>query len=260
MTYETIIYEEKDGIAIITLNRPQSLNAINTKLAQEFEEVVVKVSEDDDIRVVIITGGNKVFCVGADIKEAITKETTLLQQINIRRHYRFYQKIEDMGKPVIAAIAGHCLGGGLEIALACDLRIVAENTSIGDAHSKIGVIGGAGATTRLPRLVGMTKAKEMIFTGDPIDAQEAYRIGLVNKVVPVESLMDEAMKMAETLQQRPPITLRLSKMCINDGMRMDLLSSLEYEQKCSVILGLSEDTKKGIKAFIEKRKPVYKGN
>lgn len=258
MAYETIICEEKDGIAIVTLNRPEQLNAISVKLAEELGEVIDKVTVDDAIRVMIITGGNKVFCVGADIREP-RSEMTLLQQINIRRNYRFYQKIEDMGKPVIAAIAGHCLGGGLEMAMACDLRIAAENASIGDAHSRIGVIGGAGATVRLPRLVGMTKAKEMILTGEPIDAQEAYRIGLVNKVVPVESLMDEAMRMAQTLKQRPPITLRLSKMCINDGMRMDLLSALEYEQKCFTIVGLSEDAKEGMRAFAEKRKPEYTG-
>ena len=258
MAYETITYEDKDGIGILTLNRPQNLNAITMQLAKEVEEVIDNIAQDDTIRVLIITGGNKVFCVGADIREP-RPEMTLLQSINSRRNYRFYQKIEDMGKPVICAIAGHCLGGGLEMAMACDLRIAAENASIGDAHSKIGVIGGAGSTVRLPRLVGMTKAKEMIYTGDPIDAQEAYRIGLVNKVVPVESLLDEAMKMAETLKQRPPITLRLAKMCINDGMRMDLLSALEYEQKCSVIQGSSEDTKEGMRAFAEKRKPVYKG-
>src|SRR5262249_48118571 len=159
-----------------TLNRPKALNAINARLAQELEEVVDVVADDDAIRAVILTGGNKVFCVGADIKESVTRETTLLRQINVRRNYRFYQKLEDMGKPVIAAIAGHCLGGGLEIAIACDLRVAAENASIGDAHSRIGVIGGAGATVRLPRLIGVAKAKEMILFGDPISASEAYRI------------------------------------------------------------------------------------
>jgi enoyl-CoA hydratase len=259
MSYETLLYDVKDGVAVITLNRPKNLNAINAKLAQELEEAVDKAADDDGIRVVILTGGDKVFCVGADIKESVTRETSLLRQINVRRNYRFYQKLDDMGKPVIAAIAGHCLGGGLEIAIACDLRIAADNASIGDAHSKIGVIGGAGATARLPRLIGIAKAKEMILLGDPISASEAYRINLVNKVVPAATLLDEAMAMARKLSERPPITLRLAKMCINDGMRMDLLSALEYEQKCSVILRHSADTKEGMKAFAEKRKPVFKG-
>jgi len=259
MAYDTILYEEKEGMVIITLNRAESLNAINARLAQELEEVIDKVTEDDAIRVVILTGGKKVFCVGADIKERMTQEASLLRKINIRRNYRFYQKIEDLGKPVIAAIAGYCLGGGLEMAMACDFRIAAENASIGDAHSRIGIIGGAGSTVRLPRLVGVTKAKEMIFTGDPIDAVEAWRINLVNKVVPTESLMDEAMNLARKLCARPPVTLKLAKMCINDGMRMDLFSALEYEQKCFVILGYSEDTREGMKAFAEKRKPVFKG-
>ncbi len=142
MSYDTIIYEEKDGIVSITLNRSESLNAINARLAQELEEVIDKVSDDDAIRVVILTGGKKVFCVGADIKERITQETPLLRRIHIRRNYRFYQKLEDMAKPVIAAIAGYCLGGGLEMAMACDFRIAAENASIGDAHSRIGLSGG----------------------------------------------------------------------------------------------------------------------
>ncbi len=257
MTYDTIIYEEKDEVAVITLNRPKQLNAINAKLAQEMGQALDSAA-GDAIRVVIITGGDKVFCVGADPREP-RSEKNLLQKIDIRRNYRFYQKIEDLGKPVIAAIAGHCLGGGLEMVMACDFRFAADNASIGDAHSRIGIIGGAGVTVRLPRLVGITKAKEIIFTGEPIDAQEAYRIGLVNKVVPVGALMDEAMKMAETLKQRPPITLRLAKMCINDGMSMPLLSALEYEQKCFVLAHLSEDSKEGMQAFLEKRKPNYKG-
>lgn len=259
MSYKTIIYQEEDGIAVVTLNRPESLNAINMKLAQELEDAVDRAGDDDAVRVVVLTGGNKVFCVGGDIKESVARESTLLRQINVRRTYRFYQKIEDMGKPVIAAIAGHCLGGGLELAMACDLRIAADTASIGDAHSKIGIIGGAGSTVRLPRLVGITKAKEMILTGDPIDAREAHRINLVNKVVPAADLMDETMNMARKLCERAPITLRLAKMCINDGMRMDALSALEYEQKCSVIVRLSADTKEGMKAFAEKRKPVFKG-
>jgi enoyl-CoA hydratase len=257
MTYETILYRVTDGVAVITLNRPKSLNSINMKLAEELEHAVDRVSDDDAIRVLIVTGGDKVFCVGADIKESINREMTLLRQINVRRNYRFYQKLDDMGKPVIAAIAGHCLGGGLEIAAACDLRIAADNASIGDAHSRIGVIGGAGATARLPRLIA--KAKEMILLGDPITAAEAHRINLVNKVVPAGSLLEEAMAMARKLADRPPITLRLAKMCINDGMRMDLLSALEYEQKCSVILRQSADTKEGMRAFSEKRKAVFKG-
>ena len=258
MDYETIIYEHRDGIGILTFNREQQLNSINMLFAEEVEDLIDIVDQDDQVRVLIITGGNKVFCVGADIKERIP-EKTLLQSINIRRRYRFYQKIEDMGKPVIAAIAGYCLGGGLEMAMACDMRIAADNASIGDAHSKIGIIGGAGSTVRLPRLVGLTKAKEMIFMGDPIDASEAYRINLVNKVVPIDSLMDEAMSMARKLCERAPVTLKLVKACINDGMRMDPLSALEYEQKCSVILGYSEDTKEGMRAFAEKRTPVFRG-
>jgi enoyl-CoA hydratase len=261
--YETVIYEKKDNIGILTLNRPEKLNAVNSQLAKEIEEVIDEVENDDEVRVLIITGSGRAFCAGADIREP-RPEVNLLHKINVRRNfsgmgYRFYQKIEDLGKPVIAAIHGYCLGGGLELAMACDLRIASEDAQIGDQHSRVGIIGGAGSTQRLPRLVGITKAKEMIFTGLPIDAQEAYRIGLVNKVVPPESLMDEAMRVARILVDRPPIVLKLTKMCINDGMKMDLSTALEYEQKCFTIVGFSEDSKEAMKAFTEKRKPQFKG-
>jgi enoyl-CoA hydratase len=264
MGYETVIYEKKGNVGILTLNRPDKLNAVNPQLAKEVEEVIDEVENDDEVRVLIIAGSGRAFCVGADIREP-RPEVNLLRKINVRRNfsgmgYRFYQKVEDLGKPVIAAIHGHCLGGGLELAMSCDLRIAAENAQIGDQHSRIGFIGGAGSTQRLPRLVGITRAKEMIFTGLPIDAQEAYRIGLVNKVVPPESLMGEAIGMAQILVDRPPIILKLTKMCINDGMKMDLLTALEYEQKCFTIMGFSEDSKEAARAFAEKRKPQFKGH
>ena len=242
MTYETVLYEKKDKVGILTLNRPKQLNAVSMQMGREIEDVVDEVDRDDDVGVLIITGSGRAFCVGADIKE-VRPDIDLLHRINVRRNisgmgHKFYQQIEDLGKPVIAAIQGHCLGGGLELAMACDLRIAAEDARISDQHSQIGVIGGAGSTQRLFRLIGITKAKEMIFTGLPIDGTEAYRIGLVNKVVPSESLMDEAMKMAQVITERSPLILKLTKMCINDGMQMDLHSALEYEQKCFTIASL----------------------
>lgn len=258
MDYETILYEKEDGVAFITLNRVDKLNAINAKMRDEIIDVLRKVDSDREIRVVIITEGKKVFCVGADIKEP-PAFSQLWDKISPRRVYSYYHLIEDMGKPVIAAIAGYCLGGGLELACTCDIRIAAENAMLGDAHSRLGVIGGGGSTQRLPRIIGMAKAKELIFSGEPIDAKEAERIGLVNKVVPTESLMDEAKKLANLYKERPPIVLKLVKAAINDGIQMGMAQGLDYEAKCATLVSLTEDYKEGINAFLKKRKPVFKG-
>jgi len=167
-------------------------------------------------------------------------------------------KFEDLEKPVIAAVSGLALGGGCELAMACDLRIATENAVFGQPEIRIGVIPGAGGTQRLPRLVGVTKAKELLYTGDSIDANEAYRIGLVNKVVPVASLMDEAMKMASKIARQPGVALRMTKFAVNSGMNMDIKSAMSYEARCFEILFSTEDQKEGVKAFIEKRRPAFK--
>jgi len=258
MTYETIIYEKKDGVAIITLNRPKKRNAINTKLRDELIEVLKDAANDIQIRAVILTGGTEVFCAGADLTDPPTP-VALWDKLSPKRTYNYYHIIEDMGKPVIAAIAGYCLGGGLEIACTCDIRIAAENALIGDAHSRIGLIGGGGSTQRIPRIVGIAKAKELIFSGEPVEAREAERIGLVNKVVPTESLLDEARKLANLYKQRPPIVIKLAKALISDGIQMNLAQGLDYEAKCATLIGFTEDAKEGMGAFIEKRKPIFKG-
>ena len=258
MAYEMILYAKEDGIATITLNRPENLNAVNVAMRNEIIEAVKDADRDHEIRALIITGGTKVFCAGADIKDPPTPKT-LWDKISTRRNYSYFTIIEDMGKPVIAAIAGYCLGGGLELACSCDIRIAAENAKIGDAHSRIGLIGGAGATQKLPRLIGVAKAKEMIFSGEPIDAVEAERIGLVNKVVPTDLLMEEAKKLAELYKARPPILLKLVKLAINNGVQMSMVQAIDYEALCSTIQSITEDAKEGTRAFIEKRKPVFKG-
>lgn len=258
MAYETIIYEKEDGVAVITLNRPEKRNAMNSRLRDELIEVLRDAGNDDQIRAVILTGGTEVFSAGADLTDPPTP-VSLGDKLSPKRTYNYYHLIEDMGKPVIAAIAGYCLGGGLEIACTCDIRIAAENAMIGDAHSRIGVIGGGGSTQRIPRIVGIAKAKELIFSGEPIDAREAERIGLVNKVVPTESLLDEAKKLANLYKQRPPIVLKLVKALIGDGMQMSLAQGLDYEAKCATLVGFTQDAKEGISAFTEKRKPIFRG-
>lgn len=258
MSYKLILYEKDDGIATITFNRPESKNAVNREMRDEIIDAIRDVENDQQVRVLIITGGTEVFCAGADIKDPPTPRT-LWDKVSSRRNYSYFTLIEDLGKPVIAAIAGYCLGGGLELACTCDIRIAADNAKLGDAHSKIGLIGGAGSTQKLPRLIGVGKAKELIFSGEPINAIEAEHIGLVNKVVPTQSLLDEARKLANVYKERPPILLKLVKMAINDGVQIPMVQALDYEALCATIQGMTEDAQEGTKAFVEKRKPVFKG-
>ena len=258
MEYKTILYEKKEGIGIITLNRPDRMNALNSTLLRELDHVLSEIEEDSDVKVVIITGSEKFFAAGADITELDKMSTPVDVHGFIKEAQAVINKLEDLEKPVIAAVSGLALGGGCELAMACDLRIAAENAMFGQPEIKIGVIPGAGGTQRLPRLVGVTKAKELLYTGDSIDANEAYRIGLVNKVVPVASLMDEAMKMASKIARQPGVALRMTKFAVNSGMNMDLKSAMSYEARCFEILFSTEDQKEGVKAFIEKRKPAFK--
>ena len=258
MTNETIIYEKKEAIATIILNRPDKRNAINLKMRNALIKALQDAGDDDQIRVVILTGGTEVFSAGADLIDSPVP-TRLWDRISPRRTYSYYYLIEDMGKPVIAAIAGYCFAGGLELACTCDIRIAAENAILGDAHAKVGAFPGGGNTQKLPRIIGMGKAKELIFSGEPINAKEAERIGLVNKVVPTHLLLDEAKKMANIFKERPPLMIKLAKEAINDGIQMSMFQGLDYEAKCNALLSLTEDYKEGKKAFKEKRKPVFRG-
>ncbi|MBI4190091.1 MAG: enoyl-CoA hydratase [Betaproteobacteria bacterium] len=257
MANESVIYDKKDGIATITLNRPAKRNAINLGMRNEIMAALRDAGDDDSVRAVILTGGTEVFCSGVDLTD--TPPVTLWQKVSPKRTYQYYYLVEDMGKPVIAAIAGYCLAGGLELACTCDIRIAADNALLGDAHAKAGVFPGGGSTQRLPRLVGIAKAKELIFSGEPISAAEAERIGLVNKVVPTASLLAEARKLAELYKSRPPLVIKLAKAAINDGMQMPMAQGLDYETKCQAIVHTTEDYKEAMTAFKEKRKPVFKG-
>jgi enoyl-CoA hydratase/carnithine racemase len=258
MDYKTILYEKKDRIGTITLNRPKSMNSLSSELFRELDHVLTEIDRDDDVKVVILTGSEKFFAAGADIAEIGTIKTSLDAHRFLKDAQAVFNRIEDLEKPVIAAISGLALGGGCELTLACDLRIAADNTTFGQPEIKIGVIPGAGGTQRLPRIVGFTKAKELLYTGDFIDAQEAYRIGLLNKVVPVASLMDEARKMALKIARQPGVALTATKLAVNGGRNMDIKSAMAYEARCFEILFSTEDQKEGMKAFIEKRKPVFK--
>ena len=255
MTYETLIFEKKDNIRIITLNRPERLNAMNFQIAVDLESVIAEIEEDEQARAVILTGAGRAFSAGGDIKDMADPNA---KNPPLGR-YIFFNKVEDVSKPVIAAINGICIGGGLELALCCDFRITSDAARFGQAEVKLGIMPGGGGTARLPRLIGPGRAKEFLYFGDFIDAQEAYRIGLVNKVVPPEGLMDEAMKWAQELAERPPLSLKMIKDCVNIGMQMDLLSAIDYEAKCAKMLFTTEDSVEGTTAFVEKRKPNFKG-
>jgi enoyl-CoA hydratase len=229
VAYETIKYEQENGVGIITLNRPECRNALNIALVREMTQLMEEMATDENLKVVIITGGGKWFSAGADLRE-VTGASVLTFLEEIRTLFR---KIENFDRPVVAAINGFCLAGGCEMAISCDLRVAAENATFGVPEIRFGALAMAGATQRLPRIIGIGKAKEMHYTGDPIDAQEAYRIGLVNRIVPPESVMDEARKLAKTLVQRSPAALKMVKFLINVGMRADLNTAMEFEAEVS---------------------------
>lgn len=260
MAYEYIVYEKDEGTILITLNRPDSLNALNARLAQELIQVAEEITTDDSVRVLIITGAGRAFSAGADLKEVMSGAgASLAAGLAQGKPLLLFTSIASIDKPVIAAINGLALGGGCELALACDLRIASTTATFGFAEIKIGAIPGGGGTVRSPRIIGPAKAKELLFFGDPISADEAYRIGLVNKVVAPESLLDEAKKWAKTLAGRPPLALKAAKSCVDVGMQMPLSAAIEFEAREAAILTKTEDTAEGIKAFIEKRRPVFKG-
>lgn len=261
MKYETILYDrdETSAVSVITLNRPEHLNALSEKMLSELSHVMESVAKEADIAALVVTGGDKCFASGADIKQVSHLNSPADAHEFVSRAHMVMNGIEKIEKPVIAAVNGIAFGGGCELALACDIRLASESALFALPEMKIGVMPGGGGTQRLPRLIGLGRAKEMLFSGDPIDAQEAYRIGLVNRVFPVESLMEEAMKMAKKFASRPRVALKTAKAAVIAGMSMDLSSALSYEARCFELLFSTEDLKEGMKAFMEKRKPLFKG-
>jgi enoyl-CoA hydratase len=258
MIFETLILEIDEGIATITLNRPKVLNSLNSQVFSELAEVAAELSKDEAVRVVIITGGDKVFAAGADIGQMATANA-LDVALGEKPSHLALRNLENLPKPVIAAIAGYALGGGCELVLTADVRVAADNAQFGLPEIKLGILPGAGGTQRLPRLIGTGKAKELIFSGDFINAEEAIRVGLVNKVVAADQLFVEARKMAKRFADQGAVALRMAKSAINEGIRMDLEAGLRYEHQCLSLLFATEDQKEGMQAFIEKRKPTFKG-
>ncbi|MCS6937143.1 MAG: enoyl-CoA hydratase-related protein [Candidatus Bipolaricaulota bacterium] len=261
----SVLYEKRDRIAIITINRPEKHNAVDPQTNQELIKAFTDFRDDKNLWVAILTGaGEKAFCAGADLEymarfvklHSIERREQREREPGlggITRHLQIW-------KPIIAAINGHCYGGGLEIALACDIRIASENAKLGLLETKWGIMPGQGGTQRLPRLIPLCKALEMIFTAEPIDAHEALRLGLVNRVVPLKDLMPTAIQVAEKICENAPLAVRYAKEAVWRGLDLPLEEGLRLEQLLANLVRDSADTQEGMRAFAEKRKPKYTGH
>ncbi len=257
--YKFIKYEKEAPLAIITVIRPEVMNAMNNALVEEFALAFKEAENDDEVRALILTGeGQKAFMAGADIKE-VQERDFVLGRKQTRRRQEVLNMLPEMPKPVIAAINGFALGAGLETALACTLRIASANAKLGAPEVNLGIIPGDGATQRLPRVIGFGRAMEMVLTARMVDAEEAYRIGLVNKVVPLEDLMEEAKKMAGSIINKSPLAIQYAKEAVNRSLEMGLNEGMAHESYLHALACATEDKKEGVAAFLEKRKAVYQG-
>jgi enoyl-CoA hydratase len=256
MEFKNIILEIKDDVGIVKMNRPDAMNALNSQTLKELKEAISQLKDDDAVRVIIITGEGKAFVAGADIAEM--KDMTAEQAEEFSRTgQKVFDRIAKIKKPVIAAVNGFALGGGCELAMACDIRIASEKAKLGQPEVNLGVIPGFAGTQRLSRLVGAAKAKELIFTADMVDAQTAHSIGLVNQVVPVEQLMDVCMEMAKKIASKGPKAVKLAKKVVNEGVEEKLEKGSEYETHEFGECFASGEAKEGMSAFLEKRKPNW---
>ncbi len=257
MEFNNLLYTQEGGLGIITLNRPKAMNALCAELTDELGELLAYLDQNPEIRVLIITGGSKAFAAGADITEMMDRDT-LGAFSSIGKVHAVFDKLDELRVPVIAAINGPCMGGGCELSLCCDFRIAGEKALFALPEVSLGVIPGCGGTQRLAQLIGPVKAKEMVYLCDIVKAAEALELGLVNKVVADDQVMEEARAWAAKLMARPAIALRFAKEAINCGVKTDFISGKNMELSRFVMAFSSEDQKEGMHAFAEKRKPVYK--
>jgi enoyl-CoA hydratase len=258
MELRYIRFELKDTIAWIKFNRPEKLNALNLDVLSDLEIVLGECEKNDAILVVVLTGDEKAFIVGADIEGMAKGDIHFAYKLTTQTMH-VQERLADLPKPTIAVISGYALGGGCEIALCCDFRIAATNAVFGFPEIKLGVIPGGGGTQRLPRLIGLTAATELIFLGETIKAEEAKRFGLVNRVVPLEQLEIETERFASKLIERPAMALQAAKIAVRKGLNVSLKEGLQIEQNAFCMLFGTNDQKEGMSAFIEKRKPIFKG-
>lgn len=258
--YQTLQYHETEFVATIRLNRPEKKNSLNTQMRQEMERVLRGVAESSKIRAVIITGGEEIFCAGADISEMTGTASAEASYKHAREFQMLFDLVQALPQPVIAAVSGWALGGGCELTLACDFRIASESARFGLPEIKIGAFPGGGGTQRLSRLIGVASAKEMILLGDPISAQQALAKGLVMKVTAQEQLLDEANAFAAKLAALPRLALQASKMLINRSQEVDLATGLEFEARTFGGIAHTDDLAEGTRAFLEKRQPKFTGD
>jgi len=259
MAYEAIRYELADGIATITLNRPAVHNAMNERMREELTACFGELVRSEDARVVVVTGtGERAFSAGADIREFVAPQVPVKFRDG-RRRVDFRAAMDRCPQPIIAAIRGFALGGGLELALACDIRIAGEDSQLGLTEVNLAIIPGGGGTQRLPRLIGRGKALEMILTGARVDAREALRIGLVERVVPATEVLSSAQALARTLAEKAPVALRYAKEAVVKGLGLPLEDGLRLENDLATLLRTTDDRIEGAKAFLEKRKPRFTG-
>jgi len=257
MGYETIIVSKEGPLGIITLNRPQAMNALSNKVVTELISALDGFERDDGVRCLVMTGRERAFSAGADIKEMA--EMTAVQMTMTGHFFPLWDKVGRYPKPIVGALSGFVLGGGLELAMSLDVLVASETTQLGQPEIDIGIMPGGGGTQRLTRAVGKAKAMEMILTGKRIGAEEAKTLGLVSRVVPKEAYLEEAKKVANEIASKSPVAIRLAKMAVNKAFEMGLTQGLDFEREVFYLLFASEDKNEGMNAFVEKRKPEFKG-
>jgi enoyl-CoA hydratase len=259
MTYDHIVVETAEGISTITFNRPKALNALNSSLLNEFDHALLEIAGNEDIRVLVLTGtGEKAFVAGADITE-LARLDTLSAKVFISKGLRIINTLAELPIPVIAAVNGFALGGGLEISMACDFIYASSTARFGQPEINLGLIPGYGGTQRLPRIIGIGQAKELLLTGRMVSAEEAHRLGIVNRVLAPEALMGEVMATAREMAMKGKVALRAIKQAVNNGLNVDLASGLRIETDAFCLCMASSDAKEGTSAFLEKRKPEFNG-
>ncbi len=258
MQFENLLVEPcyEKHIALVRFNRPKELNALNRKLMEELRDALKALDDSDEVRVIVLTGNERAFAAGADIKEMAGRSAIDMVKID---QFTTWDQIKKTKKPIIAAVSGFALGGGCELAMTCDMIVASESAQFGQPEIKIGVIPGAGGTQRLTRAVGKARAMELVLTGKFINAEEALRMGLINRIVPVELYLGEAVKLAKEIAAMSPIAVRMAKEAVLQSYNGSLEEGLQFERKNFYMLFASEDQKEGMNAFMEKRKPDFKG-